>query len=289
MQVLVDGDVLAYRCAFAAERVEYCVQYTDDKTGDPVKVWCENKKGATAVAASLSGKGITAIIEPRVNLEPVQNALYNVRSMMQSISDELNASMEELTVVLSGPTNFRTDIAQLKEYKGHRVDKRTPAHGDAVRDYLFTNYNSVITKDEEADDYMGYTQYRDWASLDTVIATIDKDLDMIPGLHYNFVKEEAYTVNDQQANAFFWTQLLSGDPTDNIPGVPKIGPVLAERHMQDAWTNGVFDEKKALEIALALYVQGYGEEDAKQALTENGQLLWIRREPGQIWTPQFTE
>ncbi len=59
--------------------------------------------------------------------------------------------------------------------------------------------------------------------------SIDKDLDMIRGWHYNFIKDKKYFIDDQQAIKHFYTQILTGDRVDNIIGLRGIGPKKAEK------------------------------------------------------------
>jgi 5'-3' exonuclease len=77
--------------------------------------------------------------------------------------------------------------------------------------------------------------------------------------------------------------MITGDATDNIQGIPGLGPVAAE-HL-DAFTT----EEEMGEAVLELYSQEYGpnEEDVFKAFLENAQLLWIRRKPGELWTPNY--
>lgn len=291
MQVLIDGDILVYRCGFAAERTEYAVRYRDDAYDEDVVIWAESHKGAQAIRESLEYKGLTPEVTPHVNLEPVQNALYNVRSMIGTALEDLQTNEDEVVICLSGPDNFREELATLKPYKGNRDPDHKPRHGPAIKEYMCKHWAWTLSDNEEADDVMGYLQYAAWQEdpFDSVIVTVDKDLDMIPGLHYNPVKRESYFVSEEQANALFWTQLLSGDGVDNIPGIPGVGKVKAAKAMEEAWhwsAAECFDEEKAYEIALALYVQSYGEEDAYKYLLENGRLIWIRRQKDELWTPQ---
>ena len=117
--------------------------------------------------------------------------------------------------------------------------------------------------------------------MSSVIVSTDKDLDMIPGLHYDWVKEQGYIVSQEDAMRWFFTQMLTGDAVDNIPGVPGIGPKKAARALEGATT-----QEQMLEVVRTLYVQSYGVL-ADDALLENGRLLWMRREPHQIWTPDL--
>ena len=241
MQLLVDADLLVYRCGFAAEG------------------------------------------------EPVENALHNVNRAVNAIQHALLANDDDVTMCLSGPTNFRTEIATIKPYKGNRDPNHKPEHGPAIKEYIKSKWECVVTEDEEADDWLGYTQFNAREQEDTCIVSIDKDLDMIPGYHYNFLKERQYFVNEDQADYNFWHQMLTGDSTDNIPGVPGIGPKKADRALENSWVyvdyNGryVYFPDVSRKYVVQAYKDHYGK-DYKDAVRENAALLWIRREPGEeIW------
>ena len=106
----------------------------------------------------------------------------------------------------------------------------------------------------------------------SIIATQDKDLNMIPGAHYNFTKKDGRFIYEAEADAFFYTQLLTGDTTDNIQGVPGLGPKKAAALLTPALGNQV--------SMYQVCKQAYNDDDA---LLENARLLWIRRYPGQMW------
>jgi DNA polymerase-1 len=61
-----------------------------------------------------------------------------------------------------------------------------------------------------------------------IAVTIDKDLRSVPGWHWNPDKEEAPVLVDEAlADRNFYTQWLTGDSTDNVPGIWKLGPKKA--------------------------------------------------------------
>ena len=215
---------------------------------------------------------------------PLEHALHTVRLTIEAALKNLGCTSDELRMYISGKTNFRDGIATIKGYKENRIDKPKPRHGDKIREYLTERWDGIVSEDEEADDIVGYSHYamylRDPQS--SVICSVDKDLDMIPGMHYNFVKDQSYYVSDEAAIRWFYMQLLMGDATDNIPGIPKVGPVKAGKLLAP------FDnELDYYKVCREAYDEAY--EDGLAALIENAQLLWIRRHPHEWWHPPIDE
>jgi len=118
----------------------------------------------------------------------------------------------------------------------------------------------------------------------TCIASIDKDLNGVPGWHFNWNKDDLYWVTEDEATRWFYTQLIMGDPTDNIQGVPSYGIKKAEKALAKCE-----DEEDMYWVALGLYQYYYEALGYKpmNALLENARLLWMRREEGVDWQPPF--
>ena len=51
----------------------------------------------------------------------------------------------------------------------------------------------------------------------------------IPGDHYNFVKKTHQFIDDDEAHLKLMLQCLTGDGTDNIPGIKGVGAKTAEK------------------------------------------------------------
>mgnify|MGYP003344049303 FL=1 len=174
---------------------------------------------------------------------------------------------------LTGSNNFRKDIAVTAPYKGNRTQSK-PKHYDLIREYLNKAWACEVIEGQEADDAIGIKAYEIEDVEDYVIMSIDKDLNMIRGWHYNFIKDEKYFVDDQEAIKHFYTQILTGDRVDNIVGLRGVGPKKAEKILQDCVTEA--DMYKAV-------LEAYDNDEER--VLENGQLLWIRRKENQIWSP----
>ena len=177
---------------------------------------------------------------------------------------------------LTGKNNYRSEIATEQAYKGNRKDARKPVHYDSLREYLVSKWGFTVIDGQEADDAMGIKAY-DLPEDSSCIMTIDKDLDMIRGWHYNFVKEDLYYVTEKEAIKNFYIQILTGDRVDNIPGIKGIGPVKAKKILENCTT------EKSLFKAVS---EKYDHDIDK--LTERGRLLWIRRKEKQLWKPPNT-
>jgi len=125
----------------------------------------------------------------------------------------------------------------------------------------------------------------------TIICTRDKDLRQCPGFHYGwelghqpefgpeFVKGFGYIKLSKDCkklsgvgDKFFYAQLLMGDPTDNIPGIPKCGPKKAFDILVNTQT-----KEEAHEAVVEAYRGFYGDSWEEEML-EQGQLLWMVRE-----------
>lgn len=178
-------------------------------------------------------------------------------------------------IYLSGKDNFRDKLGTIQVYKGNRDPSQRPKYYQEIKDYLINVHGAILCHGQEADDQVGIDQ---WAAKDrsTCIVGQDKDLNMIPGHHFNPVKEEYWYINLADANAWFFQQMLEGDRTDNIPGIQGIGPVKASKLLAPCQK----DVFKMREVVMSQYRQQYGEA-AESAYAEVSSLLWIRREENQ--------
>jgi len=179
-------------------------------------------------------------------------------------------------IFLSGEDNFRYKI--FPEYKANRKDTVKPKWLQACREYLATEWKARFAHGCEADDLMGIEQLRYGpaqmsAYQPTIICSIDKDLLMIPGQHYNFVKNEWYEVTYFEGLKRFYEQLLKGDRSDGIPGVAGIGEKKAARMLEGCET-----EQEMFDICR----QAYQDDDL---MIMYGKCLWIQRKEGEIWNP----
>ncbi len=195
--------------------------------------------------------------------EDVAIAYYRMDVLVQQIIEATDAT--SYTLFLSGKNNFRRTINP--DYKANRKDMVPPVYLQDCKKYL-VDFHSAVTSDGcEADDLLGCNQ-----TDKTILCSLDKDLRMIPGNHYNWTRVELDTVNQQDAIRHFYKQMLIGDNSDNIKGVNKIGPVKASKLIDP-----LDDEQDMFETVWNLY------EENAQRFVMNANCLWIWRNEGETW------
>lgn len=139
--------------------------------------------------------------------------------------------------ITSNEGNFR--YKYYPEYKAHRKQEK-PTHLQMCKDHLKTAWGAIESVGCEADDLIGVDHYKH--DCESIVCSIDKDLDQFPGWHWNPAKRLRYLMSPMDSKRFFYTQMLQGDTADNIKGVAGIGKVKAERMLRHCTTgNEMFD------------------------------------------------
>lgn len=195
---LIDGDIIAYKHASAAE---VATQWDDD------------------------------LCTLHAHLSPAKVA---VDEEIASLIDTINADL--CVVAVSDKTNFRHKL--YPEYKAKRT-ARKPMLLPALREHLLSNYDAYYRPGLEADDILGIlATHSTLVRADIrVIVSIDKDFRCVPGFLYNWNKPEQgiVSVSREDADRRHLEQTLTGDSTDNYPGLPGVGAVKAERLLEQAF------------------------------------------------------
>lgn len=207
--------------------------------------------------------------------EPLNWALNNAKKAMESIQDKFDRGLE-MQVFLTGKSNFRDAIAVTQPYKGNRTQPKPPYLPD-VRQYLVDMWGAHIVEGREADDTVAIEYLKDPDKR--CIVAIDKDLLQIPGNHYNYKKDNLFVVTPEEAARFFYVQLLEGDRTDHIKGLPGIGKAKAPRLIEHCRT-----EQEMYQIARKLYAEAYAP-NGDVVLQEHADLLYIHKKDNDKWLP----
>jgi hypothetical protein len=304
MELLIDADPLVYRCGFAAEDASYSV-VLQNAAGDLEQLHFSSGKNAEGEHETAGARMKAALLlrsqagwevlskEKQVVPAPKSHALFLARQSLEDMVGRVmqEARVKELTVrvVLSGADNYREGIAKQRPYKGNRDEAAKPYWYAVLRTYLTDIHDAYVVTGREADDEIGIRATR--AAGRYCVATIDKDLDQVPGWHYDYVKKVFYAVTEQEAREMFWRQALSGDATDNIPGCYKLGAVKAAAIIREAVDSG-YSDADLWELVCDKYTVSqtiahcpYAQQDAAEVALETARLVYIQREPQELWTP----
>lgn len=191
--LLIDGDVVAYQFATAAETP---IHWGDD-------FWTLHADAKEAKA--------------------------KMDNFLAGLKEDLEA--DQLVIALSDRARnyFRKQI--LPTYKANRDKTRKPIILKELREHLEIQYESYERPGLEGDDILGILATSNKiVQGEKVIVSIDKDLKTISGLHYNTIKPElgVYKITEEEADYWHLFQTLVGDSSDGYTGCPGIGPKKAE-------------------------------------------------------------
>lgn len=264
-KALIDGDILLYSCGFSVEKMWYVVIVNGgERCRYPSKRLLEEE-----FCKWWDSDDWYEIVKEK-DIAPTPFALQAINLKVQSILEDTKC--KDYEIYITGTGNFREEVATILLYKGNRDETHKPYHYESIKTYLLDNHNTVIVDGKEADDALGLSQ-----TEDTVICSIDKDLLMIPGWHYNLNSREMRYINEFEGIRNFYIQLLTGDSTDNIPGLSGIGNKRASKILDDAETEEeMFQRCKSL----------YEKHEKLNQMHEIGTLLWIQQKERLTWNKE---
>jgi DNA polymerase-1 len=158
-------------------------------------------------------------------VEKFDEAVWKMEGFIKSLLKHTGCIRYRLC--FTGDFNFRYLV--MDSYKHNRADMEKPELHAPLKEYLMERHKYYEWKWLEADDVMGILSTGVPGKY--IIATIDKDLKQIPGMHYNWNHPDDGVVNVSplDADKLFYQQILTGDPTDGYKGCPGVGKVKAQK------------------------------------------------------------
>ena len=182
-------------------------------------------------------------LPPLTNSKDQQTgAVFGVINMLRKLRDEYQPEHMAVVFDAKGKT-FRNDL--YPEYKAHR-----PPMPDELRSQIeplhelveALGFPMIIVPGVEADDVIGtYSKQALAKHIDILISTGDKDLAQLVNPHVTLINTMNNVVLDEAGvmekfevppSAIVDYLALVGDTSDNIPGVPKVGPKTAAKWLQ---------------------------------------------------------
>lgn len=256
MLAIIDGDVLAHQCV--ADRW-WTMLKAKQETTNYVRLDSEGKKIPIEWTRD----------ERRLILE---TGWSNFDRMLNELLEKTFA--KSYVMAMKSEDNFRKTM--YPEYKMNRHSNPAGMNPfvPEIRKLSIMTDLAIESHGMEADDMIRiWAEEARTAGDPFVICSIDKDLDMIAGTHYNMKYHEIYQVSEIEALRNFYAQLLKGDAVDNIPGIPGVGPKKADKMLE-----GIESEADMQEAVVSQYLAAYGD-DWYQYLLSNGKMIHIMRTP----------
>lgn len=262
MLLLIDGDVICYTS---------CV---------PI---AEFKKKAEAhyneIKLDENGFKVPLVFSEEETHRYLESSKRILKNTLESLKERFFT--EDILMGVKGPDNYRDVL--YPEYKAKRGKSPRPYIGrqfvPLLRDWMLEEGYAIPAIGRETDDLL-----RIWANQATaagdpyVICSNDKDLKCIPGNHYNVKTKESSSVSQLAALKHYYAQLIAGDPTDNIPGIPGVAMITAQKLLRDAHT-----EQECQEVVVGNYLAAFGDE-WESMLLSNGKMIHIQNHEHDFFT-----
>ena len=134
---------------------------------------------------------------------------------------------DDIVMALTDRANYRRVLNP--DYKSNRSKSRLPIILKQVKKWILEEMDGQLWPNLEADDVISILATDKKMDEETIIVSIDKDFKSVPGIYYDFNKDETHHVSEEDADRYHLIQTLTGDATDGYSGVPKVGAVTAKR------------------------------------------------------------
>jgi DNA polymerase I len=145
------------------------------------------------------------------------------QDQIQRICERLGSA--DFIMCISDRENFRREIASF--YKSGRKNTRKPVGYAAFVQWCKETYRWHTEALLEADDVMGILAST--PNSKAIIVSDDKDMKSVPCRLYRPASDELLEITLQDADRWFLTQALTGDPTDGYSGAKGVGIKTAEK------------------------------------------------------------
>lgn len=196
---------------------------------------------------------------------------------IEQMGNTIFQAIEDTGIQIEGIEYFLTscpDSARKKADHTYKANRKPNRWVGLVRKELLDMGFASVHDEWEADDLIK-DRAVELGENNCVICSLDKDLKQIPGVHFDYdrpklknpdgspmLDENGFRmvapckgldiISEQDANKFFWTQMLMGDAGDNIKGIPRTGIVKATKIIAGSTDHEATVRQK--------YIEHFGEE-----------------------------
>lgn len=309
--LIIDGDLIAYRNAAAAEGRNVIVSHLPSGKDKRFKNRTEFKNFLKAKNFDYKEEDYV-IVDEQVP-EDVANCLSLVKRQIDNLVQLTFADSYE--VYLGSGDTFRNRLPLPKPYKGQRTNMLKPVHLDSAREYLLKHKNAELVRDIETDDMVVIRAYEELEKGNhPILASIDKDSMQCQGITIlNWMKDPIKIKKIPDVGSlrkegsgfkgeglmFLAYQALAGDPTDaycgyDLSDVP-YGPTKAFKAFSELSTEkdillALIAEYKKLYPKPFDYIDCHGDVHTNCTWKEMLEMYWkcaymkrSRNDPSDFW------
>lgn len=221
--------------------------------------------------------------------------VYKQVDLFQSISrlntiiiDILNTCEADYYLGFLTGGSFRYKINP--DYKANRKGRERPKYFKVLREYAIEEWKFSIDPEKEADDmvniyrnfFINKVDYSLWEGerYNPIIVSNDKDILDLEGRHYNPMTKKFIETTKEEAEFYFWSDMIIGQPGDNIKGIPGLGLKAKEK---------LFTGTSALNLSSVVfnkYMNVMGEREGMEAFYKNYKCLKILDEYEGLTLPE---
>lgn len=222
--LVIDMDSAVYACCFIAQKkMHYAI--VDNKIIYQVDNKNKYNKWFKELQESMPEQAAQVVYDCTEELLPFSESMKAVDAFVRDLKKLSGISSRPLVLLTKGGDCYRTHLATLKKYKGNRDNMSKPEYYDRMRKYIRKQYQGKMYRKIEADDAAVIALTTGTRDHLVIMGHIDKDLEMGVGHHVNPNKKDegVYYTNEVDGFRYFARQLLTGDATDNIPGLKGVG------------------------------------------------------------------
>ena len=277
--VQIDGDYLLHAYAFVAQHTWYTVVANEtNKFIARCESWEEVKDNGYNKANQVH-------IDKDVEIKDFSVARKALDGVMGAILKECGTG--RCNLFLTGEGNFREEVGTMRPYKWNRKEEMCGIYGrqynpkphyyQQLKRYMIEEWEATTVHGMEADDVMVISHLEDIEH--SIIATVDKDLKQVHGRHFDIGdKWKKFTISKKEAKFFLYTQILTGDSVDGIPGIFRVGEGTANKILK-----GATCEKELFYRCVEEWIKyakklGGTEEDGKDMMMETIKLVYMLRD-----------
>jgi hypothetical protein len=262
--LIIDGDILSFRCAAANETRS--IRVTHKVTGQQTE-----HAHRTAFREHIRG----SFEESEFDIEDVQtcedlsHAYHAINTCIEAWMKKCEADSYE--IYISGEGNFRDELPLPSRYKGTREGNIRPVQLKECREYLVKRHGAIPVDGMEADDRLAHRAYEGFKQgTKNIVISLDKDSYGVDSWLYNWTKMdkperikgfgEIELDEDKKLRGkgrkWFYAQWVMGDPVDAFKpseiAKKKFGDVACCNLLKDC-----NDDKSAVQAVYNQYKKWY--------------------------------